>query len=125
MIVSRLVETIARIIPVLGPLLADPNVREFLWWAAALYVAIGFFPEETTLPDGTVKRSWHFGGLVRAFIQQSTETRELRFVVGALVARVDRVITVLETKASIRVPDSDPPPVALDIAPSTKRKGVQ
>ena len=115
-------ETFAHAIPVIGPLLADAGFRNWILGVLIAYIAIGFFPEESIQADGTTKRTWRFGGIVRAFIQQTSETRELRVAVGALVQKMDRVVTVLETRVGIRIPDSDPPP-AVDVIPVTRRPG--
>lgn len=92
-------------LPTLGPLLADPAFRNWIIELLLIWILIGYMPEEREDKDGVVKRVWRWGGVVRAFIQQSVETRELRSDVRTLIKKFDAFVT-----GDPRFADSDRPP---------------
>ena len=95
----------------LGPLLSDPSFRDWITHLALIWILVGYMPEEREQKDGTTKRVWRFGGVVRAFIQQSVETRELRSDVRTLIKEF-RSFTVNGRIGS----DSDRPPAPASCA---------
>lgn len=101
--------SIAEALPTLGPLLADPAFREWITHLALIWIAIGYMPEEQE-KDGVVKRVWRWGGVVRAFIQQSVETRELRSDVRTLIKEFRSFA------GNGRIVESDRPPAPVPVA---------
>ena len=92
----------------LGSLLSDSAFRDWVLKLFGYWILIGYLPEEQEQKDGTIKRVWRWGGIVRAFIQQSVETRELRSDIRALVKKFDVHILGGQTTDS----DRPPAPVA-------------
>lgn len=97
--------SIAEALPTLGQLLGDPAFRDWTLKLFGYWILIGYMPEEREDKDGAVKRVWRWGGVVRAFIQQSVETRELRSDVRTLIKKFDAFVT-----GDPRFADSDRPP---------------
>lgn len=96
---------VSETLPTLGPLLGDPAFRNWVIELLLIWILVGYMPEEREQKDGTVKRVWRWGGVVRAFIQQSVETRELRSDVRTLIKKFDVFVT-----GDPRFAESDRPP---------------
>jgi hypothetical protein len=100
--------TVIEALPTLGPLLADPAFRNWIIELLLIWILVGYMPEEREQKNGEVKRVWRWGGVVRAFIQQSVETRELRSDVRTLIKKFDVYVT-----GNPRFADSDHPPASV------------
>jgi hypothetical protein len=92
----------------LGGLLSDPAFRDWILKLFGYWILIGYLPEEQEQKDGTVKRVWRWGGVVRAFIQQSVDSRELRLDIRTLIKKFDVYVT-----GNPRYADSDHPPASV------------
>lgn len=82
--------SIADTIPVLGPLLSDPQFR---WWLLGIYLAIGPVPEDVlSKQTGEVTGTrWRWGGLLRVLLIAATGHSKLADRVGSLELAVDHI----------------------------------
>lgn len=82
--------SIADTIPILGPLLADPQFR---WWLLGIYLAIGPVPEDVLSKQTgeIVGTRWRWGGLLRVLLIAATGHSKLADRVGSLELAVDHI----------------------------------